>query len=98
MAGWPDCKQCLFGYVQWAATTAKESGALYIDLNALSANRLDALGQQGAAALFNDNQHTRKAGAKLNAEAVVEGIKTLQECPLKNDLLPAAISTSAPAK
>lgn len=84
------------GYAQWAETAAKQSGALFIDLNSLSASRLDALGQQAAAALFNDNQHTRKAGAKLNAEAVVEGIRTLKDSPLKEMLLPPA--SSAPAK
>ncbi|HVT83155.1 MAG TPA: rhamnogalacturonan acetylesterase [Phycisphaerae bacterium] len=80
------------GYVGWAEAAAKESGAFYIDLNKLAADRFDALGQQKTAALFNDNQHTKKAGAKLNAEAVVEGLRGLKECGLKEDLLPVAAS------
>ncbi len=77
------------GYAQWAANAAKTSGALFIDLNAIAANRYDALGQEKTAALFSDNQHTKKAGARLNAESVVEGLKQLKDCPLAQDLVPA---------
>jgi rhamnogalacturonan acetylesterase len=78
------------GYAQWAADAAKASGALFIDLNKLASDRYDALGQQKAAAYFNDNQHTRKTGARVNAECVVAGLRQLKDvCPLANDLLPA---------
>jgi hypothetical protein len=53
-----------------------------VDLNALAADRYDALGQQAATLMFNDLQHTRKAGAKINAESVVAGLKLLKDCPL----------------
>ena len=76
------------GYAQWAAAAAKASGAPFIDLNTLSANRYDALGQQQAARCFADIQHTTKAGAKLNAASVVEGLKQLNDCPLASDLAP----------
>ncbi len=66
------------GYAQWAAEAAKACGAPFIDLNTLSANRFDALGQQTATAYFNDNQHTTKPGAKLNAQAVVDGLQKLK--------------------
>ena len=78
------------GYAQWAADAAKATGALFIDLNTLAADRYDALGQEKATTYFNDTQHTRKNGARLNAECVVEGIKRLKDCPLASDLAPAA--------
>ena len=83
-------KRGLDGYAQWAAEAAKASGALFIDLNTLAANRYDALGQEQAAKYFFDYQHTTKAGARLNAESVVEGLKQLKDCPLADDLAPAA--------
>jgi lysophospholipase L1-like esterase len=82
-------KRGLDGYAQWAAEAAKASGAPFIDLNTLAANRYDALGKEQAAKYFFDSQHTTKAGARLNAEAVVEGLKQLKDCPLANDLAPA---------
>jgi pectin methylesterase-like acyl-CoA thioesterase/lysophospholipase L1-like esterase len=81
---WADgkIKRGFDGYVQWAAEAARTSGAFYVDLNALAADRYDALGQQAATLMFNDLQHTRKAGAKINAESVVAGLKLLKDCPL----------------
>ena len=76
------------GYAQWAADAAKSSGALFLDLNHLSANRYDALGKERAAKYFADNQHTTNAGARLNAESVIEGLKQLKDCPLESCLAP----------
>ncbi|HSY17502.1 MAG TPA: rhamnogalacturonan acetylesterase [Candidatus Acidoferrales bacterium] len=76
------------GYAQWAAEAAKSSDALFIDLNTLVANRYDVLGKEQAAKYFFDSQHPTKAGAKLNAEAVVEGLKQLKDCPLAGELVP----------
>jgi lysophospholipase L1-like esterase len=76
------------GYADWAKEAAKQSGAWFIDLNTLSADKYDALGQEATKALFNDNQHSRKAGAHLNAESVVAGIKALN-VPLAKDLAPS---------
>jgi len=87
------------GYAGWAAEAAKQAGVLFIDLNTLAANHYDALGQQTTASYFADNQHTTKAGAKVNAGSVVEGLKQLKDCPLANDLAPvppATTATSAP--
>ena len=55
------------GYAAWAAAAAQATGAPFIDLNTLAADRFDALGQARTNELFNDNQHTKKAGARLNA-------------------------------
>jgi rhamnogalacturonan acetylesterase len=87
---WADgkIKRGFDGYAQWAADAAKTSGALFIDLNTIAANRYDALGKEKTAELFSDYQHTKKAGARLNAESVVEGLKQLKDCPLASDLVP----------
>ncbi len=74
------------GYAQWAADAAKASGALFIDLNTIAADHYDALGQEKAATYFNDNQHTKKIGARLNAACVVEGLTKLTNCPLRTYL------------
>ena len=88
---WVDGKivRGLDGYAGWAAEAATQSGALFIDLNTISADKYDALGQEATRPLFNDNQHSRKAGAHLNAESVVTGIKQLKNCPLAKDLASA---------
>jgi lysophospholipase L1-like esterase len=78
------------GYAQWAADAAKSSGALFLDLNHLAADRFDALGQEQGAKDFVDSQHTTKAGARLNADAVVEGLKQMKDCPLAGYLGPGA--------
>jgi rhamnogalacturonan acetylesterase len=70
------------GYAQWAREAAKSTGAPFIDLNSLGADRFDALGQEKTREVFNDVQHTRKAGARINAECVVEGIRRLKDLPL----------------
>jgi hypothetical protein len=87
---WADgkIKRGFDGYAQWAADAVKASGALFIDLNTIAANHYDALGQEKTANLFSDYQHTKKAGARINAESVVEGLKQLKDCPLVNDLAP----------
>jgi hypothetical protein len=85
---WQDGKivRGLDGYAGWAQEAAKQSGALFIDLNTISADKYDALGQDATKPLFNDFQHSKKTGARLNAESVVTGIKGLKDCPLAKDL------------
>jgi lysophospholipase L1-like esterase len=78
----------LDGYASWAADAARVSGARFIDLNTITADKLDALGPDAAKAYFFDRQHTLKAGARLNAESVAQGLRGLKECPLAGDLLP----------
>lgn len=87
---WADgkIKRGFDGYAQWAADAAKASGSWFIDLNKLACDRYDALGQQTTATYFNDPQHTRKAGARVNAECVVAGLKQLKDCPLAGALRP----------
>jgi lysophospholipase L1-like esterase len=78
----------LDGYASWAADAARLSGARFIDLNRITADKYDALGQDATKPYFNDFQHSRKAGAKLNADSVVSGLRELKDCPLASDLLP----------
>lgn len=86
---WTDGKiaRGLDGYAGWAKDAATQSGAYFIDLNTISADKYDALGQDGTKPLFNDFQHSHKAGAHLNAESVATGIRQLK-IPLAKDLLP----------
>lgn len=88
---WSDgkIKRGFDGYVRWASEAAKAAGAPFIDLNARVADRFDALGQEKTRAYFNDPQHTNKAGARLNAECVVQGIRELADSPLARALASA---------
>jgi lysophospholipase L1-like esterase len=81
-------KRGLDGYVDWSAQAASASGAFYIDLNTLAADRFDTLGQEAGAKLFNDSQHLTRDGARLAAESVVAGLRQLKGCPLSEALLP----------
>jgi lysophospholipase L1-like esterase len=84
----------LDGYAEWAQEAAKQSGVLFIDLNTISADKYDALGEEATRPLFNDFQHSRKAGAHLNAESVVTGIKQLN-IPLAKDLMAQGAQAAA---
>jgi len=75
------------GYAEWAAAAAKQSGALFIDLNTLTANRYDALGQEESRPYFNDQQHTTRFGARVNAECVIEGLRALHQSKLTRALV-----------
>jgi lysophospholipase L1-like esterase len=73
-------------YQKWAADVAAAENAPYIDLNELIAARYDALGPEKVETLFADEHtHTTRAGAELNADCVVSGLKAL-ESPLVNFL------------
>lgn len=80
----------LDGYAAWAADAARTSGARFIDLNTITANKYDGIGQDGIRPYFFDFQHSTKMGAKLNAESVVTGLRELKDCPLAADLAPLA--------
>ena len=84
-------------YGKWAAEAAKTGDAAFIDLNELVARRYEAAGPAKVKELYfgEDHTHTTPAGARLNAEAVVEGLKGLKECPLSRFL--AAAGDAKPA-
>ncbi|MCU1257611.1 MAG: lipolytic protein family [Bryobacterales bacterium] len=70
-------------YGKWAADVAKSEGVVFIDLNEIIARRYDQLGAEKVEPLFADpHTHTSRAGAELNAECVISGLKALPKDPL----------------
>jgi rhamnogalacturonan acetylesterase len=70
-------------YGKWAKEVADAEAVLFIDLNAITADKYDALGEEKVKAYFpGDHTHTNREGAQVNAASVVEGIKANS----KNDL------------
>jgi rhamnogalacturonyl hydrolase YesR/lysophospholipase L1-like esterase len=72
-------------YGKWSKEVAAQEGVYYIDLNELTALKLEALGKEKTNALFVDGVHNTREGAILNAESVVDGLK-LTDCPLNRFL------------
>jgi rhamnogalacturonan acetylesterase len=73
-------------YRLWSKQVAQTNGADFIDLFELIAKRYDALGPEKVQAdLFTakDHTHTTEAGARVNAQEVVAGIKDLKKNKLK---------------
>lgn len=71
-------------YGGWAAAVAKAADAPFINLNEIIAARYDELGSAKVEPLFGDEHtHTTRAGAELNAECVIAGLKGLPEDPLE---------------
>jgi lysophospholipase L1-like esterase len=84
-------------YGGWARQIARQQHVAFIDLNAIIADRYDALGEARVEPLFADpHTHTSRSGAELNAECVVAGLKGLPDDPLtgffsaKAQAIPAA--------
>jgi rhamnogalacturonan acetylesterase len=75
---------------QWASDIALKHHIFYVNLDEISASRMDKDGQQQATAKYftppGDGTHTNPAGAQLNAESVVMGIRALKDLKL-NDFL-----------
>ncbi len=70
-------------YAGWAAEVAKSTGTFFLDLNGAIAARYDELGPEKVEPLFADEHtHTTRAGAELNAEMVITGLKALSQDPL----------------
>lgn len=77
-------------YGKWAKEVAEQTGACFIDLNQLMADRYDRLGQaEVTTAYFNaDGVHTTQAGAQLSASLLASAIKKLKQSNLKSYLNP----------
>src|SRR5258706_614463 len=74
-------------FVKWTANAAKATGAAFIDLNEIVALEFERLGPEKVAPLFGDARtHSTPAGALLNAEMVISGIKALKQPNLKRYL------------
>lgn len=70
-------------YGGWARQVAASHHARFIDLDEIIARQYDALGEAAVEPLFGDpHTHTTLAGATLNAESVVAGLKALPVDPV----------------
>lgn len=70
-------------YRGWAKEVAEQEHVGFIDLNEIIARRYDAMGPQQVDTLFGDpHTHTDWAGAVLNAESVIAGLRDLPGDPL----------------
>ncbi|SDU27391.1 Lysophospholipase L1 [Verrucomicrobium sp. GAS474] len=86
-------------YGAWAQDAAKAAGGLFIDLNGIIADRYNAMGKEKVDTLFADEHtHTNAAGAEINAESVVMGLKGLADNPLASFFSDkgAAVSVAPP--
>ncbi len=73
-------------YGKWTREAAEMTGAYFIDLNKLSADKLQEMGPEKAAVFFKgDHTHASLEGARLNAGSIAEGLKD-SDCPLKKFL------------
>lgn len=70
-------------YRGWTQQVAEQEHVGFVDLNEIVARRYDALGPTAVDPLFGDpHTHTTMAGAVLNAECVVAGLRALPNHPL----------------
>lgn len=70
-------------YRGWARQVAEEEHVGFVDLNEIIARCYDAMGPEKVEGLFGDpHTHTDWAGAVINAEAVVSGLRDLPGDPL----------------
>lgn len=83
---WKDSRVVRSGadsYGGWAHQIAEQEHVPFIDLNEIIARQYDALGEQAVEPLFADpHTHTSLEGARINAKAVITGLKLLQPDPL----------------
>jgi rhamnogalacturonan acetylesterase len=70
-------------YRGWAQQVAEQEHVGFVDLNEIVARRYDAMGPEAVDGVFGDpHTHTNWAGAVINAESVVEGLRDLPGDPL----------------
>lgn len=70
-------------YAGWAGEVAAAEHAPFVDLNEMIARRYEGMGEAKVEPLFADpHTHTSRAGAELNAECVIAGLKALAGAPL----------------
>jgi rhamnogalacturonan acetylesterase len=74
-------------FVKWTENAAKATGAAFINLNEIVALEFEKLGMDKVEPLFGDKRtHSTPAGALLNAQMVVAGIKGLKKPKLSKYL------------
>lgn len=80
-------------YAGWAEQVARLEKVGFIDLNELAARRYDEMGREGVMKMFpvtvpDERIHTNWAGAALNAQLVVDGLKALGDPRMAGFLKP----------
>ena len=78
-------------YVEMSTAVATKENVPLINLNQISMSHYAGLTPDEIKAKYfttADNTHSSPAGAELNAASVIEGLRALTKCPLKNYLLP----------
>ena len=71
-------------FVKWTENAAKATDAAYLNLNESVALRFEKLGPEKVETLFGDARtHSTPAGAFINAETVVAGLRALKKPNLK---------------
>ncbi|MCC3154964.1 rhamnogalacturonan acetylesterase [Hymenobacter sp. BT770] len=72
---------------KWAQEVAQQEGVVFINLNEITALKYDKLGPDEVKKFFpGDHTHTNEAGARLNAESVVDGIRSNKKLALNKYL------------
>lgn len=81
-------KPGLGGMSDWSRQVAKEEKALLVDHSNIIGDIYDKLGKEEVARFFDGTEylHTNTAGAIVNAEAFISGLKSLPDMPLINFL------------
>jgi len=75
---WKDGQIVRDEHAMWTHQVAEATQTPFLDLNEIVARKYEALGTEKVAALFADEHtHTTPAGAKLNAESVIEGLTAI---------------------
>lgn len=73
---------------KWAKEVAGQEHVAFIDLNSITADKYDQWGAEKVKDFFpGDHTHTNKAGAEVNAQSVIEGIRQQQNIELNKYLL-----------
>ncbi len=63
-------------YGKWAKEIAERETVLFVDLNAITADKYDQLGPDEVKKFFpGDHTHTNVEGARVNAQSVAEGLR-----------------------
>jgi len=78
-------------YVEMAAAVARNEQVAFIHLNQITMSHFAGLSPKEIKEKYYtpaDNTHTSPAGAELNAQSVLEGLKQLRDCPLAGFLKP----------
>jgi lysophospholipase L1-like esterase len=80
---WKDGRIARDPYGGWAAEVAASEHVAFVDLNEIIARRYEELGAEKVEPLFGDEHtHTSRAGAELNADCVIAGLRGLKANPL----------------